>query len=153
ARTVHQLVSTIFPGLFFFFFFCVPVPPSESRDVNRCSLKIVQMSNSKAGKHGHVDITTDKKHQNRFLSTYNMDVPCIKKKDYQLDSISGIKEVKGSLKHPEVEGKPILPRQQTRTLCHQCFSLQQSDVISLISRLLFSPPSTWSLVPRLFNCC
>uniref|UniRef100_A0A0B7AG06 Eukaryotic translation initiation factor 5A n=1 Tax=Arion vulgaris TaxID=1028688 RepID=A0A0B7AG06_9EUPU len=90
--------------------------------------KIVEMSTSKTGKHGHakvhligIDLFTNKKYEDICPSTHNMAVPVVVRSDYQFVSseddymylITDSGETREDLKIPDNEiGKEILERSQ-----------------------------------------
>merc|ERR1711955_133267 len=88
--------------------------------------KIVEMSTSKTGKHGHakvhmvaLDIFTGKKYEDICPSTHNMNVPNVTRQDYQVtniddgfvDLMDDNGETKSDLKVPDDEvGKEVTER-------------------------------------------
>ncbi|KAI1727640.1 eukaryotic elongation factor 5A hypusine, DNA-binding OB fold domain-containing protein [Ditylenchus destructor] len=74
---------------------CSAIRKNEFVMIKGRPCKVVEMSTSKTGKHGHakvhmvaLDIFTNKKLEDICPSTHNMDVPVVKRKEYQLLSVN-----------------------------------------------------------------
>ncbi|KAK0424504.1 hypothetical protein QR680_008699 [Steinernema hermaphroditum] len=74
---------------------CSAIRKNEHVMIKGRPCKVVEMSTSKTGKHGHakvhlvaLDIFTGKKLEDICPSTHNMEVPVVKKKEYQVLSIN-----------------------------------------------------------------
>ncbi|KAE9550542.1 hypothetical protein FO519_006234 [Halicephalobus sp. NKZ332] len=74
---------------------CSAVRKNEFIMIKGRPCKVVEMSTSKTGKHGHakvhmvaLDIFTNKKLEDICPSTHNVEVPFVKRKEYQLLSIN-----------------------------------------------------------------
>jgi len=113
--------------------------------------KVVEMSTSKTGKHGHakvhlvgIDIFTGKKYEDICPSTHNMEAPVVKRKDYQLMSINedGFVsllnldncEEKADLKIPEDDlGKQIrdaFEKDETGILCTVVTAMGEESILA-----------------------
>ncbi|KAI5861894.1 translation initiation factor eIF5A [Durotheca rogersii] len=97
--------------------------------------KIVDMSTSKTGKHGHakvhlvgIDIFTGKKLEDLCPSTHNMDVPVVSRVQYTLSHVTGDgflvlydeeSREKGDIKNPEGElGEKLLAAEDSGAQYH-----------------------------------
>lgn len=112
--------------------------------------KVMEMSTSKTGKHGHakvhlvgIDIFTGKKYEDICPSTHNMDVPVVKRKEYQLLSINDdgyvslmdpdTCDVRDDLKMPEAElGDQIrqaFEKDETGILCQVVAAIKEEMIL------------------------
>jgi len=113
--------------------------------------KVVEMSTSKTGKHGHakvhivgLDIFTGKKYEDICPSTHNMEAPVVKRKDYQLMSINedgfvsllnlDTCEEKADLKVPDDDlGKQIrdaFEKDETGILCTVVTAMGEESILA-----------------------
>ncbi|XP_038076584.1 eukaryotic translation initiation factor 5A-1-like isoform X2 [Patiria miniata] len=118
--TVHSGASDTFPAQ------CSSLRKSGHVMIKGHPCKIMEMTTSKTGKHGHakvhlvgIDIFTGKKYEDICPSTHNMNVPNVKRTDYQIVDIEeGFLslmddggEIRADIKVPDNEiGKEIQTR-------------------------------------------
>lgn len=103
--------------------------------------KIAEMSTSKTGKHGHakvhlvaIDIFTNKKLEDLSPSTHNMDVPVVKRDEYQLVNIDD-----GFLNLMSQEGNAKddvkLPESEVGEQIQQFFEDGKDAIVTIVSAM------------------
>ncbi|KAL2170320.1 hypothetical protein VTG60DRAFT_4999 [Thermothelomyces hinnuleus] len=104
--------------------------------------KIVDMSTSKTGKHGHakvhivaLDIFTGKKLEDLSPSTHNMDVPVVKRSEWQLIDISddGFLTLMDKDNNPKEDVK--LPEGDLGTKIKESFDAQKDLLVTLLAAM------------------
>jgi len=105
--------------------------------------KIVEMSTSKTGKHGHakvhlvgVDIFSGKKYEDLSPSTHNMDVPEVTRVDYQLcdvtdDGFVSLMTIDGSTTKDDLR----LPEDELGTSIRSAFKDGKDVIVSVLGAL------------------
>ncbi|XP_033763802.1 eukaryotic translation initiation factor 5A-1-like isoform X2 [Pecten maximus] len=103
--------------------------------------KIVEMSTSKTGKHGHakvhmvgIDIFTGKKYEDICPSTHNMSVPLVKRTDYQLiditDDYASLMDDGG-----EIRSDLIVPKNETGEELRQKFKSDEGVNVTVLNSM------------------
>nr|ACM08204.1 Eukaryotic translation initiation factor 5A-1 [Salmo salar] len=103
--------------------------------------KIVEMSTSKTGKHGHakvnmvgIDIFTNKKYEDMCPSTHNMDVPHIKRNEFQLLNITdGFMSLMGD--NGDVREDLRVPDSDLGKEIEQKFAASEDILVSVLSAM------------------
>ncbi|KAI9901523.1 hypothetical protein N3K66_003340 [Trichothecium roseum] len=101
--------------------------------------KIVDMSTSKTGKHGHAkvhlvatDIFTGKKYEDLSPSTHNMDVPNVTRREYQLLDISDDNFLSLMDDDGDTKDDVKMPDGETGTKIHKLFREEEKDTNVII---------------------
>jgi len=96
--------------------------------------KIVDMSTSKTGKHGHakvhlvaIDIFTGKKLEDLCPSTHNMDVPNVTRKEYQLLDISDDSFLSLMSEDGETKDDVRMPDGELGEKINKLFKIEEKD--------------------------
>ncbi|KAJ5084684.1 eukaryotic translation initiation factor 5A [Penicillium alfredii] len=97
--------------------------------------KIVEMSTSKTGKHGHakvhmvaIDIFTGKKLEDLSPSTHNMDVPNVSRKEYQLLDITDDDYLSLMNDNGDTKDDVKLPDNDLGERIHRMFKEEEKDL-------------------------
>lgn len=105
--------------------------------------KIVDMSSSKTGKHGHaktnivaLDIFTGRKYEDMSPSTHNMDVPNVGRKEYQLVSDPALLMGGRAEKEPSLTNWLLFFLSWTSPMMASCLSCMTTVIPRTMSRFL-----------------
>lgn len=101
--------------------------------------KIVDMSTSKTGKHGHakvhlvaIDIFTGKKLEDLCPSTHNMDVPVVKRQEYTLIDISDDGFLSLMTSDGDIKDDVRMPEGETANKINKLFKEEEKDTLVTI---------------------
>jgi len=104
--------------------------------------KIVEMSTSKTGKHGHakvhlvgIDLFSGKKYEDICPSTHNMDVPVVKRADYQLIDISDDNFLSLMMESGEVRADIRLPEEPLATEIRTKFDNHDDLLLTVLNAM------------------
>lgn len=106
--------------------------------------RVVEMTTSKAGKHGHakativgVDIFSGKKHEDSCPTSHNMEIPFVKKNEYQLIDIAEDGYVTLLLENGETKEDLKLPEDEPEMVekMRADFSAEKDILVSVISAM------------------
>lgn len=109
-----------------------------------CPCKVIEMTTSKAGKHGHakatiigVDIFTGKKCDDSCPTSHNMEIPFVKKAEYQLLDIQADGYVSLLLDNGETKEDLKLPNDDPELTdkIKEDFAAERDLLISVISAM------------------
>ncbi|KAI9813349.1 MAG: Eukaryotic translation initiation factor 5A [Phylliscum demangeonii] len=105
--------------------------------------KIVEMSTSKTGKHGHakvhlvaIDIFTGKKLEDLCPSTHNMDVPNVSRREFQLLDISDDDFLNLMTEDGELKDDVKIPDGEIGEKIHRLFKVEEKDTNVVILKAM-----------------
>ncbi|KAK6176974.1 hypothetical protein SNE40_015172 [Patella caerulea] len=105
-------------------------------------VKIVEMSTSKTGKHGHakvhltgLDVFTNKKYEDICPSTHNVEVPNVKRTEYQLVDITDENFVSLMDDAGEIRENLKLPEGDLGQLIQKSFDAGETLVVTVLSAM------------------
>jgi len=117
--------------------------------------KVVETSTSKTGKHGHakvhmigLDIFTQKKYEEICPSTHNMDVPQVKRADFQLMDISDEGYASLLLSDGSTKEDLKLPEGDLGTAIHAAFDDGKDLIVSVLCAMGEEQVVAWKESPK-----